>query len=112
MYKGQVVHIVIGSMSYVGTLDQNEHPNGKDWLRINDPCGVSINGARITIAKIAGTLPIYRPFIDIRLPQGVVYRVHVVDKAGVLYEAYQNEIKHKEFQNIVLPGQPGLKAVN
>lgn len=112
MYKGKIVHIVGMLSSYVGELDQDEHPNGEDWIRIKNPCSMKITGSnQLMISKLGGVENMYRPYVDIKMPPDVAFEVRVVDKASVLYEAYIAQITQKKREHIVTPGEAGLKNV-
>ena len=111
MYKGEVVHIVGTLSSYLGELGQEEHPNGKNWMRINNPVAMKYEGDQIKLLKLGGVEDLYKPYVDIKLPADVAYEVRVLDKASMLYDGYIKESRRKKPSLIVTPQAAGLKAV-
>ncbi len=111
MYKGKIVHIVGMLSSYIGELQQGEHENGEDWIRIHNPCGLKITNNQLIIAKLGGVENMYLPYVDIKMPPDIAFEVRVVDKASVLYDKYIEQITQEKREHIVTPNEAGMKNV-
>ena len=110
MYNDEVVQVMGGMNDYVGVLDQREHPLGKEWMRIKEPCLIFQRENPQTkqlgnvIVYMPGMRKTYRKYVDIRIPADMPMEIRTVDKNGDLYKVYQAEISRKP-SRIILPEQ-------
>lgn len=111
VYKNQVIHLKGGFQEYIGKL--TEHPLGKDWLRIEDPClvffwkenpnnpesRIKIRLHRITDSKT------YLNFID-TITVDIAFEIKVLDTEGWLYKTYMKELERPDAERIMTPDHP------
>ena len=113
-YKEQVIHFSAGVNDYMGELQFGlgaEHPLGKNWYPIKNPCIVQTNekGA-MRLMAIQGPGNFYKRYIDIRIPEDSIIEIRTVDRGGDLMAAYLKESVREKSLIIQSPGA-NLKLV-
>jgi len=120
-YHDEIVHLVGAIHENVGTLvcgpGAAVHPFGDGWFRIKNPCvafqvqNEQTKTVENGIMPIAGINQIYKPVIDIYIPESIM-EIKVLDERGDLYKNYVAAIELKapsKKSGIVLAG-PGALA--
>lgn len=109
MYEGEIIQFSGGIREYMGELDQTEHPLGKTWYRLKNPCVLvqrnnpQKNSVENVIAAIWGHNKAYRKFIDIRVPEESILEIRVLDKNGEFYKVYKQEVERIQQGRIITP---------
>lgn len=117
MYKDEIIHFTGGMVTYIGRLDQSEHPNGEGWYRILDPCTMTVyeddkRHAQLSLQRIWGMSKFFRHFVDIYCPPDSLKEIRVLDKNGGLYKAYMKELGQPEMELIVSPSEADIKNID
>ena len=119
MYNGEIIHFAGGINDYIGKLDQTEHPAGKGWHRILNPClhfmakdPSSKKMQNIIVNMAAGPTAEnnYRKFVDIYIPPDSIIEVRILDQKGDLCEAYRKESERRGSSLIKSPGSDVVTA--
>lgn len=111
-YKDEVIVFGGGMTAYIGKLDQNPHPMGKGWIRINDPCTFEQawdeqqHKYRVSMVRIWGVDNLYRRFVDIYCPPDSLKEIRVTDKKGGMYKKYKEEV-NRPSMNLIRPPTDG-----
>ena len=111
MFNGETIHISGGLFDYIGELDQSEHPLGKGWWRIKNPCialarnNPTNNKVELVIAPMRGDPgdKNYKNHVDFYIPETMRVDIKTLDKKGRLYNHYQKRISQAEPSRIIVP---------
>lgn len=111
MYEGKIIHIVGITNGYLGEVENKDHPNGKTWIRLLNPCAMHNQDNQINVITMCGPEELYEPFVDINLPGDLHYEIRVVKEGRALHAAYKKEISRKKSSIIATPNDIGLRLV-
>lgn len=117
-YKGKIVHVFGVLSSYLGEIDTQDHPNGKNWMRLHNPCIMENRLAEdkqtihLKLIKLGGTEELYAKHVDIKIPSDMCIEIREINKKGPLFDLYHKEIKRKKSKLIYTPNDPRLTKVH
>lgn len=108
-FSGEILQFTtIGAHDYIGELDTSEHPLGKEWWRIRNPCITFLqqNEEKKSMTQVVANTNgngAYRKHLDIKAE--TILEIKTLDKNGPLMKFYRKELSSP-------PRKPGEKRAD
>lgn len=126
LYKDKIIHFIGGIHEYVGTIEfffdengvQQEHPNGPNWIRLNNPCRYRLEPAdkegfvKERLFRIQRDDKAYEPHVDIYSPIDSLKEIIILEEEGSLFKLYNNELSRQGYDRLVPASQADIHNFN